>query len=50
MYQITGDTNLHRIADRTEVRPGMKVSALYEVPEGIVPALGYDALEVTRTP
>jgi hypothetical protein len=30
------------------------VSALYEVPEGIVPALGYDALEdaveVTRTP
>jgi hypothetical protein len=39
------------IADRTEVRPGMKVSeALYEVPEGIVPAPGYDALEDTRTP
>ena len=48
--RVIGDTNLHGIADRTEVRPGMKLSALYEVPEGIVPALGYDALEVTLTP
>jgi cyclase len=48
--RITGDTNLQGISDRAEVRPGMKVSALYEVPEGIVPALGYDTLEVTVTP
>ena len=48
--RLTGDTNFHGIADRTEVRPGMKASALYEVPDGIVPALGYDALEVTFTP
>lgn len=48
--RVTGDTNLQGIADRTEVRPGMKVSVLYEVPEAIVPALGYDTLEVTVTP
>ena len=47
--RITGDTNLQGIADRTELRSGMKVSALYEVPEGIVPALGYDTLEATLT-
>lgn len=43
--RLTGDTNFNGIADRTEVRVGMKVSAVYEVPEGIVPALGYDTLE-----
>ena len=48
--RLTGDTNLHGIADRTEVRPGMRASALYEVPDGNVPALGYDALDVTFTP
>jgi cyclase len=47
--RMTGDTNLQGIADRTEVQAGMKVSALYEVPEGIVPALGYDTLELTVT-
>lgn len=45
--RVTGDTNFQGIADRTEVRAGMKVSAVYEVPEGIVPALGYDTLELT---
>jgi len=45
--RVTGDTNFQGIADRTEVRPGMKVSAVYEVPEGVVPALGYDTLELT---
>lgn len=47
--RVTGDTNFQGIADRTEVRPGMKVSAVYEVPEGIMPALGYDTLELTVT-
>jgi hypothetical protein len=47
--RVTGDTNFHGIADRTEVRSGMNVSAVYEVPEGIVPALGYDTLELTVT-
>jgi cyclase len=47
--RLTGDTNFYAIADRTEVRSGMKVSAVYEVPEGIVPALGYDTLELRVT-
>jgi cyclase len=50
LLRVTGDTNVEGIADRTDVKPGMKVSALYQVPEGIVPALGYDALEVTVAP
>ena len=45
--RVTGDTNFQGIADRTEVRPGMNVSAVYEVPEGVVAALGYDTLEFT---
>jgi len=47
--RVTGDTVFQGIADRTAVRPGMTVSAVYEVPEGIVPALGYDTLELTVT-
>jgi hypothetical protein len=49
LLRVTGDTNFQGIADRTEIRPGMKVAAVYEVPEGIVPALGYDTLELTVT-
>jgi cyclase len=45
--RVTGDTNFQGIGERTEIRAGMKVSAVYEVPEGIVPALGYDTLEFT---
>jgi molybdate transport system substrate-binding protein len=50
LLRITGDANVEGIADRTEIKTGMKISALYEVPEGIVAALGYDALEVTLAP
>jgi cyclase len=50
LLRVTGDTNVEGIADRTDVKPGMKVSALYQVPEGIIPALGYDALELTVAP
>ena len=50
LLRVTGDTNVEGIADRTDVKPGMKISALYQVPEGIVPALGYDALEVSIAP
>ena len=48
--RITADTDVVGIADRTLVRPGMKLSALYQIPEGINPALGYDALEMTVAP
>ncbi len=50
LLRVTGDTDVEGIADRTDVKPGMKISALYQVPEGILPSLGYDALEVTITP
>ena len=48
--RITADTNVEGIADRTLIRPGMRLAALYEIPEGINPVLGYDALEITVTP
>jgi len=47
LLRVTGDTNFNGIADRTEIRAGMKVSAVYEVPQGLTPALGYDTLELT---
>jgi len=45
--RITADTDVAGIPDRTVIRPGMKLSALYEIPEGVNPALGYDAVEMT---
>jgi hypothetical protein len=48
--RVTADTDVAGIADRTLVRPGMKLSALYQIPEGVNPSLGYDALEMTVTP
>ena len=48
--RVTGDTDVQGIADRTEVRPGMNLSALYHIPEGVAASLGYDALEVKVSP
>lgn len=45
--RVTGDTVFEGIGDRTDIRPGMKVSAVHEVPDGIAPALGFDTLEFT---
>jgi cyclase len=48
VLRVTGDTIFQgAIGDRTEIRSGMNVSAVYEVPEGIAPTLGYDTLELT---
>jgi hypothetical protein len=47
LLRVTGDTVFEGISDRTQIRSGMKVSAVYEVPEGIIPALGYDTLALT---
>ena len=47
VLRVTGDTVFEGIGDRTEIRTGMKVAAVYEVPEGIQPTLGYDTLEFT---
>ena len=45
--RVTGDTVFEGIGDRTQIQSGMKVSAVYEVPDGIAPALGFDTLELT---
>jgi hypothetical protein len=47
VLRVTGDTVFEGIGDRTEIRTGMKVAAVYEVPEGIQPTLGFDTLEFT---
>jgi cyclase len=47
VLRVTGDTVFEGIGDRTEIRTGMKVAAMYEVPEGIQPTLGFDTLEFT---
>jgi hypothetical protein len=48
--RVSADTDVQRIADRTLVKAGMKISALYQISEGVNPALGYDALEMRVTP
>lgn len=45
--RIGADTDVEGISDRTQIRPGMRLTAVYEIPEGINPALGFDALQVT---
>jgi cyclase len=50
LLRITADSDIDGVADRSQVRPGMKVSALYQVPTGVVPALGYDVLEFAVAP
>ncbi len=45
--RITSDTNIEGAADRTQLRTGMKVQALYKEPEDFNPALGYDVIELT---
>ena len=48
--RVTADTDVAGIADRTMVKPGMKLAGLYQIPQGVNPALGYDALEITVSP
>ncbi|MSO83010.1 MAG: hypothetical protein EXQ53_06910 [Acidobacteria bacterium] len=50
LLRITADSDVEGVADRTHVRPGIKVSALDQVPEGVAPALGYDVLEFAIAP
>jgi len=45
--RVSADTDVKGIPDRTGLKPGMRVSALYEIPDGVNAALGYDALELT---
>jgi hypothetical protein len=45
--RISEDTDLEGIDNRALLISGMNVTALYEVPEGMNAALGYDALELS---
>jgi len=48
--RISTDTNFEGIADRSWLRIGMKVTALYQVPQGANAALGYDVEELDVEP
>jgi cyclase len=48
--RVTSDTDIEGAADRSELRAGMKASALYVVPQGANAALGFDVYELTVTP
>jgi len=49
--RITADSDIDGAAtDRSQLKPGMKVKASYQVPEGFNPALGYDVMEMTVSP
>ena len=44
--RISTDTNFEGARDRSELKTGMKVKALYQVPQGANAALGYDVEEL----
>ena len=44
--RVSEDTDLEGVDNRAQLISGMNVTALYEVPEGMNAALGYDALEL----
>jgi len=44
--RISTDTNIEGVADRSEFKPGLRVSATYQVPQGANAALGYDVEEL----
>jgi cyclase len=48
--RITSDTDIEGAADRSRLKPGMKVRALYVVPQGANAALGFDVYELTVAP
>jgi cyclase len=48
--RISTDTDFEGIADRSGLRLGMKVKALYQVPQGGNAALGYDVEELDVEP
>jgi cyclase len=48
--RISTETNFEGMADRSGLRLGMKVSALYQVPQGANAALGYDVEELDVEP
>ena len=45
--RITSETDIEGVADRTQLKEGQKVTALYAEPQGASAPLGYDVLEIT---
>jgi hypothetical protein len=43
---VTSETDLEGIADRTQIKTGMKVQALFKVPDDFNSALGFDVIEL----
>ena len=48
--RITSDTDIEGAADRSQLKAGIKASALYVVPQGANAALGFDVYELVVTP
>jgi cyclase len=48
--RITSETDIEGVADRTKLKEGQKVTALYEEPQGATAPLGYDVLEINVEP
>jgi hypothetical protein len=48
--RISTETDFEGMADRSGLRVGMKVTALYQVPQGANAALGYDVEELDVEP
>jgi cyclase len=48
--RITSSTDIEGIPDRTKLKEGQKVAAIYEEPQGASSPLGFDVLELTVQP
>jgi cyclase len=48
--RVTSETDIEGVADRTQLKPGMKLTALYQEPQGGNAPLGFDALELSVQP
>jgi cyclase len=48
--RVTSETDIEGIPDRTKLKEGQKVTALYEEPQGASSPLGFDVLELTVQP
>lgn len=48
--RITSETDIEGVADRTKLKEGQKVKALYAEPQGASAPLGYDVLELNVEP
>ena len=48
--RVTSDTDIEGVADRSQLRAGLGLSALYAVPQGANAALGFDIWELVVEP